>query len=312
MKHGLKPIWVFDGKPPVLKGGELAKRRKAKKEAKEKMDEAVEVGDAVAVAQAVKSTVHVTPKHNEECRRLLRLMGVPVVEAPTEAEAQCAEIVKKGKAWAVGTEDMDALTFGAPVLLRYLTYSEARKKPVVEVHLDRVLADMGFTMDQFIDLCILMGCDYLPTLPKVGKQRAFDLMKTYGSIEEVLKNLDPAKYPVPEDYNFEGVRTLFTHPDVTPAEDLNLDYTEPDVDGVVQFLCVEKGFNEERVRSAMDKMKASKSTSVQNRLTSYFGAPQKKDTPDKKKKGGGGKKRDEKKGKESDGKKKKAKRFTGK
>jgi flap endonuclease-1 len=86
-----------------------------------------------------KGTVHVTPKHNEEAKRLLRLMGVPVVEAPTEAEAQCAELVKKGKAWAVGTEDMDALTFGAPVLLRYLTYSEARKKPVVQVELNKVV-----------------------------------------------------------------------------------------------------------------------------------------------------------------------------
>lgn len=143
MKHGLRPIWVFDGKPPTLKGGELAKRRKAKKEAKEKLEEAAEVGDEVEVAKAVKGTVHVTPKHNEEAKRLLRLMGVPVVEAPTEAEAQCAELVKKGKAWAVGTEDMDALTFGAPILLRYLTYSEARKKPVVEVHLDKVNRKRG-------------------------------------------------------------------------------------------------------------------------------------------------------------------------
>merc|ERR1712232_1262962 len=75
MKHGLRPIWVFDGKPPTLKGEELAKRRKAKKEAKEKMEEAVEVGDAVEIAKAVKRTVKVTPQHNEEARKLLRLMG---------------------------------------------------------------------------------------------------------------------------------------------------------------------------------------------------------------------------------------------
>lgn len=116
-------------------------------------------------------------------------MGVPVVEAPTEAEAQCAELVKKGKAWAVGTEDMDALTFGCPVLLRYLTYSEARKQPVLEVTLERVLSELGFSMDQFIDLCILMGCDYIETLPKIGKERAHDLMKQYGSIEAILKNV---------------------------------------------------------------------------------------------------------------------------
>lgn len=84
------------------------------------------VGDQVEMAKAVKATVRVLPKHNEEAKKLLRLMGVPVVEAPTEAEAQCAELVRKGKAWATGTEDMDALTFGCPILLRYLTYSEGQ------------------------------------------------------------------------------------------------------------------------------------------------------------------------------------------
>ncbi len=310
IKHGLRPIWVFDGKPPVLKGGELAKRKKAKKAAKEKLEEAAEVGDQVEVAKAVKGTVHVTPKHNEEAKRLLRLMGIPVVEAPTEAEAQCAELVKKGKAWAVGTEDMDAMTFGAPVLLRYLTYSEARKKPVVEVHLQKVLEGMGLNMDQFIDLCILMGCDYLDTLPKVGKQRAYDLIKEYGSLEKVLANLDKTKYPVPENWNYEGVRLLFKEPDVTPAEDLKLAWTDPDVEGIVQFLCKEKGFNEERVRGSVAKMQKNKTTTVQNRLTAYFGPPQvKHSVPDKK-----GAKRDAKKDK--DKKKgapdKKVKRFTGK
>lgn len=305
MKHGLKPIWVFDGKPPVLKSGELAKRKKAKKAAKEKLEEAAEVGDQVEVAKAVKGTVHVTPKHNEEAKKLLRMMGVPVVEAPTEAEAQCAELVKKGKAWAVGTEDMDALTFGAPILLRYLTYSEARKKPVVEVHLDKVLEGLKMSQDQFIDLCILMGCDYLETLPKIGKERAWDLMSQYGSIEKVLANLDKTKYPVPDNWNYDDVRGLFKEPQVTPADQVEIVWRDPDVDGIVQFLCVEKGFNEERVRGSLEKLKKTKTTSVQNRLTSYFGQPQMKKKEEKPKK------RDEKKDRDASSAKKKSK-FTGK
>jgi flap endonuclease-1 len=111
-------------------------------------------------------------------------------------QAQCAELVKKGKAWAVGTEDMDALTFGAPVLLRYLTYSEARKQPVLEVTLSRVLEGLELDMKQFTDLCILMGCDYVETLPKIGKGRAYDLIKQYGSIEEVVKNVSGVMFCV--------------------------------------------------------------------------------------------------------------------
>lgn len=187
-------------------------------------------------------------------------------------------------------------------------------------------------MDQFIDLCILMGCDFLPTLPKIGKQRAYDLIKEYGSLEKVLASLDKTKYPIPEDYNYEGVRQLFKEPDVTKAEDVKLVWGDPDVEGcfcfvplhclcskqekiakgLVQFLCKEKGFNEERVRSSVAKMQKNKSGTVQNRLTAYFGAPQKKaaaPAPAASK----GKKRDEKKeGKDKNKEGKKAKRFTGK
>jgi flap endonuclease-1 len=85
--------------------------------------------------------------------------------------------------------------------------------------------------------------------------------------------INKEKYPLPENWNYEGARLLFNEPDVTPAEDVNVNFGEPDVEGIVQFLCVEKGFGEERGRSAIAKMQTSKSTSVQNRLTSYFGAP---------------------------------------
>jgi len=98
------------------------------------------VFDAVwAPGAGAMRVVRVTPTHVEECKKLLGLMGMPVVQAPPggEAEAQCAELCRAGKVFAVGSEDMDALTFGAPVLLRHLTYSEARKLPVVEIELPK-------------------------------------------------------------------------------------------------------------------------------------------------------------------------------
>lgn len=54
--------------------------------------------------------------------------------------------MKAGKVFATATEDMDALTFGSNVLLRHLTFSEARKMPIQEIHLDKVLD--GFNFDQ--------------------------------------------------------------------------------------------------------------------------------------------------------------------
>lgn len=79
-------------------------------------------GEAAEAAKMTKRTVRLEKKQSDEVARLMRLMGVPVVEAPCEAEAQCAAMAKAGLVWATATEDMDALTFGTPVLLRHLNF----------------------------------------------------------------------------------------------------------------------------------------------------------------------------------------------
>ena len=116
-----------------------AERKERRKEANDKLIAAREEGNEEVIEQMNKRMVRVTREDNQDCIKLLRLMGVPVIEAPCEAEAQCAAIVKSGRAYATVTEDMDALTFGSPVLLRHMTFSESRKAPIVEGRLDRLL-----------------------------------------------------------------------------------------------------------------------------------------------------------------------------
>jgi flap endonuclease-1 len=284
INNGIKPVFVFDGKPPELKSAEvqplpqppltiqLAKRTEKRKEAEEGKEQAKEAGDAEALAKFSKRTVKVTNKHKEDCKKLLTLMGVPVVDAPSEAEAQCAAMVKHGICFATGTEDMDALTFGTSVLLRHLTFSEARKMPIREIHLSKVLEELSFTQDQFIDLCILLGCDYCDSIRGIGPVRALDLMRKHGSLEEVIKHLD-SKYTVPESFDYVSVRKLFKDPEVTDPEKLEVKWSDPDEDGLIQFLVKEKGFNEERVRNGIQKLNKARNTSVQGRLTSFFGEP---------------------------------------
>lgn len=141
-----------------------------------------------------KRLVKVTKEHNEETRHLLRLMGVPIVEAPSEAEAQCAAMAKADLVYGVATEDMDALTFGTPRLLRHLTFAASRKEPIVEIDLATVLRDMNLTMDQFIDLGVLCGCDYTVTIRGIGPMTALKLIQTHGSLEEALKHIDKDKF----------------------------------------------------------------------------------------------------------------------
>ncbi|KAG0349079.1 Elongation of fatty acids protein 2, partial [Gamsiella multidivaricata] len=146
--NGIKPVYVFDGKPPTLKSGELAKRTEKRKAATASKEEAEEIGDQEAIDKFNRRTVKVTPEHNAECKKLLKLLGIPYVDAPCEAEAQCAALAKSGKVYAAGSEDMDTLTFGSPILLRHLTFSEAKKMPISEISLNKTLGGLNFTMDE--------------------------------------------------------------------------------------------------------------------------------------------------------------------
>lgn len=123
-------------------------------------------------------------------------------------------MVRNGAVFATGTEDMDALTFGCSVLVRHLTVSEARKMPIREFRLERVLSEMELSMEQFVDLCILLGCDYCETIRGVGPKRAVELIRKHKDIETILKFLDK-KYAAPENWLFKEARKLFLKPDVT-------------------------------------------------------------------------------------------------
>ncbi|OAL25355.1 flap endonuclease 1 [Fonsecaea multimorphosa] len=273
--NGIKPLYVFDGAPPKLKSGELAKRFARKNEASDQHEEAKETGTAEEVEKFSRRTVRVTREHNEECRRLLKLMGIPYIVAPTEAEAQCAVLARAGKVYAAASEDMDTLTFNSPILLRHLTFSEQRKEPIQEIHLDKTLEGLGMDRTQFIDLCILLGCDYLDPVPKIGPNTALKLIREHGSLEGVVEFIenDPKKrYTIPEDWPYKEARELFLHPDVRSADDPECDFKwdAPDVEGLVQFLVHEKGFNEDRVRSAAQKLQKNVKTAQQSRLEGFF------------------------------------------
>jgi flap endonuclease-1 len=275
--EGLRPIYVFDGKPPEMKRGELQVRQQRAREAEEALakamstaEEGAEPVDDEQLEKLSKRTVRVSREQTEECKRMLKLMGIPTVDAPCEAEAQCAELVRGSRAWAVATEDMDALTFGSKILLRHLTFSEAKKRPVAEYHLDDVLAQTGLSMNSFIDLCILLGCDYCSKIPGIGPQKAFDGIVAHKDLETLIKSLDTAKHPVPDDFDFVAARQLFLNPEVTPAAEVTIEFKEPDSEGLLRFLVDEKRFSRDRVEKGIARLKAALAKKTQGRLDSFF------------------------------------------
>ncbi|KOS15062.1 pin domain-like protein [Malassezia pachydermatis] len=187
--YGIKPVYVFDGKPPDLKKDVLSKRFGRREEAREQEEEQKDVADSHTLEQLARRQVRPTREHNAEVQRLLSLMGIPWVIAPSEAEAQCAELARAGKVYAAGSEDMDTLTFGAPILLKHLTASEQKKLPVTEINLAKALEELDMPMEQFIDLCMLLGCDYLDPVRGVGPKKALKLIQEHKTLEAVLEHL---------------------------------------------------------------------------------------------------------------------------
>lgn len=305
MEQGIKPVYVFDGKPPALKGGELKRRAELRKKAAADMAAAKAADDIAAVVKYERRNVRVTKEQCEEAIKLLELMGVPVVRSPGEAEAQCAELCKAGAVYATATEDMDALTFGTPRQVRHMLASKERLKKfkIHEYNLKDALEGLGMTHDEFIDLCILLGCDYTDAIKGVGPSKAFKYVKDYKSIEKLLPVVKEVKtqkgklkFTIPEDFMFAEARKLFQKPDVTPGKDVKLEWKDPDRESFLKYMVDEKGFNRERMERGLDRLKKCKNKGNQKRLDSFFGViksvkTNKRKKPDSKGKGKNAKKK---------------------
>ncbi|EAX81227.1 XPG I-region family protein, partial [Trichomonas vaginalis G3] len=281
IESGVKPVYVFDGKPPEMKGAELAKRLERREEAQKELEKAIESGDQEAIDKFSRRTVHLDKTQVEECKQLLECLGVPYVDAPCEAEAECAALNKAGLVDAMATEDMDSLAFATPQLIRHLSYG-AKGDDLLQIDYKIMMEKSGLTREEFVDFCILMGCDYCDTIKGIGKKHAYELIKKYHNIETIIKNLDK-KYELPEDFDYVRARELFFNHEVTT--DVNLTWKKPDVEKVKEFLCGSRMFAESRVEAACAKIVKARGKGTQMRMDNFFKpAPSKPSGEDTKKK----------------------------
>ena len=269
--NGIKPCYVFDGKPPILKSFELKKRSDKRVDTEKKLEEAVDQAEKLKQERRL---VKVSPEHNEEAKHLLKLMGIPYIVAPCEAEAQCAQLAKDGKVYAAASEDMDTLCYKTPYLLRHLTFSEAKKEPIHEIDTELVLQGLELTQEQFVDLGIMLGCDYCESIRGIGPVTALKLIKEHGSLEKIVEFIESGqannKWKVPEDWPYKEARQLFLNPEVVNSQDINLKWNPPDEEKLIEFLCHEKKFNEERVKSGIKRLQKGLKSGVQVRLDGFF------------------------------------------
>jgi len=266
-------VFVFDGEPPELKQHEIMKRRELREKATLEWHEALEKGDyATAFSKAV-MTSRLTRSLVEDAKYLLSLLGIPLVQAQSEAEAQGAYMAMKGEVWAASSKDYDSLLFGAPRLLRFLTISgreflpsKGISRPLKPelIELDSFLGSYSITREQLIDIAIMIGTDFNEGVKGIGPKTALNLIQKHGEIENLPSEVK-AKI---ETQDYEVVRRFFLHPNLT--SDYTLRYTEMNEDGLYHFLCHQRNFSRDRVETVIRRMKAFYKSKKQTELENWF------------------------------------------
>jgi len=275
VENGVKVVYVFDGKSPDLKDVEVNRRKAVKEKALVKYKQAKQDGDLKLARRYAQMTSKLKTYMVDDSKRLLTELGIPWIQAPSEGEAQAAYMTQKGTADYCGSQDYDSLLFGATYLVRNVTVSRRRRIPkrntYVEVFpevmkLDAVLKELQINREQLVDLAILMGTDFNPGVKGVGPKTALKLIKKHGCIEEVIPTLENPECVA----DYKEIQDVFLNPDVT--DDYHLKWNAPNAKGVVEFLCRDRDFSEDRVRNAVNKMALSlKESKSKTTLESWFG-----------------------------------------
>ncbi len=259
VEKGIKPIYIFDGKAPELKSETQAKRREIRDEAEQIYKEALKAGDTEKARKFAMRSSKLSAEIIESSKKLLTYMGIPYVEAKGEGEAQAAYLVAKGDAYAVASQDYDCLLFGAKRVVRNLAIS-SNLGNLEYYQLDRVLSQLNITREELVDMGILIGTDFCEGLKGVGAKTALKLARN-GQLKEKLSELQDQST-----HDLDEVRDIFLKHEVNT--DYKIKWEKPQKDKIIEFLCYEHGFSEDRVAKASDRLKNLNSS--QGSLDAWF------------------------------------------
>jgi flap endonuclease-1 len=268
---GIKPVYVFDGKSPGMKAVENLRRSEFRREAEERYEEARQKEDAESMGRFARQAVKITNEIIEESKELLHAMGIPVVQALGEGEAEASFLTRNNRAWAAASQDYDALLFGAPKLVRNLTLARKRKTSAgayVDINpelieFETVLNHLGINKDQLICLAILIGTDYNPGGVKgIGQKRALEIVRQQEfpvKIFEYIKN-NP-KYRI--DFDWQAIFREFH--EFACCENPEITFKKVDEEKVRKILG-DRDFSPDRINSGLDKLREANEKGKQKTL----------------------------------------------
>lgn len=274
LEHGIKPAYIFDGTPSSLKRNEIEKRKKIKRTANIKMENALDdykFDDAKKYAQG---TSRLTKNMIRDAKRLIYYMGIPIIQAPHDGEALASRMAREELLWGVASQDYDCFLFGASRLVRNISISQTKKVGNIRVkteieyyNMKNVLDELGLTREQLVDLGILVGTDFWSGIKGVGVKTAFKLIQKHESIINMIENntlikKKPILNYLPRD-KYEKIRAIFLVKEKTTGYKNKLKWKQANTSKIREILVDEHNFNPERVDKNMIQLKKNaKQTSI--------------------------------------------------
>jgi len=257
---GIKPVYVFDGKPPSLKSAEIQRRKQIKKDATIKYEKAVTERNFEDMKKYAQQTTLMQDNMVDDAKHLLDLFGIPHIQAPSEGEATAAHLTKTDLAYAAASQDYDSLLFGAKRLVRNFTNSGRRKLPNRNTYIEvepeiidtqKVLDNLGVTKEQLVDIGILIGTDFNPDgFERVGPKTALKYIAEHGRLEDI-----PQIQEQLEKINYKEIRKIFLEPSVANVTEIK--FGAPNYSEITRYLADERDFSRDRVQSSLSRLEKS-------------------------------------------------------
>jgi flap endonuclease-1 len=253
--YNIKLVYVFDGKPPQLKLNELKKRRKIKEKARREWEEALKMKDYATAYSKSTMMSSLTKDMIKDAKTLLTYLGIPYVQAPSEAEAQAAYMTKD--IYGAASRDYDTLLFGANRQVRYVTIQGreylpskgySRKYQPEIITLKEFLHHLKITREQLIDLSILMGNDFTTGIKGIGPKKGLKLIKEYSTLEDL-----PSQIYEKLTEHYDEIRQIFLNPDIT--DNYSIKYSPYQEENLTTFLR-EKNFSERNIKTIVNRMRS--------------------------------------------------------
>ena len=269
---GIKPVYVFDGKPPSLKTAEIERRKQIKKDATVKYEKAISEGNLEDARKYAQQTTSMKDGMVKESKEFLTYFGIPFIEAPSEGEATAAHLTNTGQAYASASQDYDSILCGAKRLVRNFTSSGRRKIPNRNTYIDivpeiietkKTLESIKMSREELIDIGILIGTDFNPNgFERIGPKTALKLIKQHKRLEDI-----PQIQEQLNEIEFEQIRKIFLNPEVANVDEIK--FNEVNYEGIVNYLVKERSFSEDRIQSTLNRLKKALEKKSQN-LDQWF------------------------------------------